>query len=141
MAQKNPIWKNWRLWVVVVIILAIIGAFAGSEEKTESPAEDANETPAETENKLDTMGTATVRMGKCAVLKVADKVTDGKNLKNISHSILEHISECHNLQRDAIDAENIAEYNSELDAEWENRKDEQLNGHTLTYWLQDWANN
>lgn len=141
MVQKNPIWKNWRLWVVIIIVFTIIGVFAGPGEKTESPTKDVNETSIKTENKLDTMGATTVRMGKCAVLKVADKVAKGKNLENISYSILGHISECHGLQKDAIDAGNIAEYNSELDVEWENRKDEQLNGHTLTYWLQDWANN
>lgn len=138
--EKNPIWKDWRLWVAVIAVFIVIYSLTGIKKKDEASVENVSETSTVTEDKLATMGVATVRLGKCAVLKVADKVIDGVNLDDISYSITGHIDECQRLQSDSINAGDISDYNDKIDAEWERRKDEQLNGYTLTYWLQDWAN-
>lgn len=140
--EKKPIWKDWRLWVGAILVIVVVGAIAGGGQKKEDNTNTTENTQASQaeEDKLSTLGAATVRLGKCAVLKVADKVADGEDLTDISYSVTGHIDECQREQNASINAENIADYNSKLDAEWDSRKDEQLGGQTLTYWLKEWAN-
>lgn len=140
--EKKPLWKDWRLWVGVIIVIAIVGAVAGGGQKKEDNTNTTENTQASQteEDKLSTMGEATVRLGKCAVLKVADKVAEGEELTDISYSVTGHIDECQRAQSQSVNAGNVADYNSQIDSEWESRKDEQLGGQTLMYWLKDWAN-
>lgn len=131
--DKKPVWKDWRLWAVIAVVVVIGAMIGGGKKEGSSP----NENP-EASTELVTkgkeyiesgkLGSATIATEKCAILKTADLNED--DINDPTYNIGAFFgSDC--MDRD------IEKTNSD----WETRKNETIKDKTLETYLYEWAAN
>lgn len=103
--------------VVFFVVLGVIGSNANKETST-----DKKETKdgSSYEEALD----------RCTVMEAADLYKTGSNAENVFD---EGRRTCNTM---AKSYDNTDEFISDVEADWKNRKDEQIDGHDLEYHLQ-----
>ena len=102
--------------IVFLIIAATIGANANKETKTDKK-----------ESKDSSYEEA---LDRCTVMEAADLYKTGTSAENVFD---EGRRTCNTM---AKSYDNTNEFISDVEADWKNRKDEQIDGHDLEYHLQ-----